>query len=257
VRRGEAWAKKGSASRSSRGEAAARGDFERAMADFNEAIRLDPRLARAFAGRGGAWAKQGNADRAIADFNQAIQLDPYDALALKARGAAFSYKGDNDRALVDLTRAIQLASILPGRLPTAELVLAYGSRSILYEVKGLYDRELTDLTRLFEICADPAVIEGFTRDWGPAGVAGFLSANYLRRAKLFVSKGASDQAIADYGKAVELDPEHAFAAYADRAKLEEIRGQREQAIADYRRAVAINPGLKEAADALARLAGSR
>ena len=58
------------------------------MADFNEAIQLDPKSAHAFRNRGVLYAKKGDNDRAIADFNEAIQLDPNNALAVCNRGIA-------------------------------------------------------------------------------------------------------------------------------------------------------------------------
>src|SRR5689334_10179029 len=54
----------------------AKGDNERAVADLNEAIRLDPKLAMAYNNRGAYYNEQGDNDRAIADYNQAIRLDP-------------------------------------------------------------------------------------------------------------------------------------------------------------------------------------
>lgn len=52
----------------------AKRDFDRAIADHSEAIRLDPKNARAYDNRGTAWQEKGDFDRAIADYNQAIQL---------------------------------------------------------------------------------------------------------------------------------------------------------------------------------------
>ena len=65
-----------------------KGDYDRAMADFNETIRLDPKHALAFRRRGVIYAKKGDYDRAIADYNEAIRLDPKYALALCNRGMA-------------------------------------------------------------------------------------------------------------------------------------------------------------------------
>jgi tetratricopeptide (TPR) repeat protein len=45
------------------------------MADFNQAIKLEPDNAVAFNGRGNVYADIKQPDRAIADFTQAIKLD--------------------------------------------------------------------------------------------------------------------------------------------------------------------------------------
>ena len=57
-------------------EYSAKGDHENAIADYNEAIRLDPKIAEAYNNRGNAWRNKGDYDRAIADYNEAIRLDP-------------------------------------------------------------------------------------------------------------------------------------------------------------------------------------
>jgi tetratricopeptide (TPR) repeat protein len=51
-------------------------DYDRAIADYSEAIRLSPEFALAFCGRG--WAKQAKGDRSggDADINRARQLNP-------------------------------------------------------------------------------------------------------------------------------------------------------------------------------------
>ena len=53
-----------------------KGDYDRAIADYDEAIRLDPRYAVAYYNRGVAYCDKGDYDRAIADYNEAIRLDP-------------------------------------------------------------------------------------------------------------------------------------------------------------------------------------
>ena len=59
-----------------------------AIADFSEAIRLNPKDAVAYNNRGVAYYAKSDLDRAIADFNEAIRLDPKDAIAYNNRGAA-------------------------------------------------------------------------------------------------------------------------------------------------------------------------
>jgi tetratricopeptide (TPR) repeat protein len=84
------------------------GDYEKAIADHNEAIRTDPTYAAGFMHRGNAYARHGEFDRAIADHSEAIRLAPKDADAFYNRGYTYSHKGDHERAVADYTTGIEL-----------------------------------------------------------------------------------------------------------------------------------------------------
>lgn len=56
--------------------------------------------------RGKAYLRKGDYDRAIADFNTFIQLYPNQTDAYHNRGGAYGLKGDYDRAIADFDRAI-------------------------------------------------------------------------------------------------------------------------------------------------------
>jgi tetratricopeptide (TPR) repeat protein len=60
-----------------RGYSAQRGgDYDTAIAEFTEAIRLDPNFTAAYFDRGYSYCKKGDWDRAIADFEAALRLMP-------------------------------------------------------------------------------------------------------------------------------------------------------------------------------------
>ena len=84
-----------------------KGDYDRAIADFTEAIRVDPKLATAFSNRGLAYEKKGSYDRAIADYNEAIRLNPIDATSFCRRGRA-KLKINEQSGDADIARARQL-----------------------------------------------------------------------------------------------------------------------------------------------------
>ena len=104
-----------------------KGDYDRAIADYNEAIQLDPKLAFAWNHRGNAYYVKGDYDRAIADYNEAIRVDPKRAAAWSNRGNAYYVKGDYDRAIADYNEAIQL---------DPKYALAYYGRGLAKERKG-------------------------------------------------------------------------------------------------------------------------
>ena len=65
-------------------------------------------LAIAFANRGLAYKSKGQWDRAIADYDEAIRLNPDLAETFTNRGTAYYYKGQLGRALKDYDEAIRL-----------------------------------------------------------------------------------------------------------------------------------------------------
>ncbi len=65
-------------------------------------------LAAALTNRGTAYVARGNADRALADFNEAIKLDPNAAGAFFGRGITYFIKKDYDHAIADYTEKIRL-----------------------------------------------------------------------------------------------------------------------------------------------------
>jgi tetratricopeptide (TPR) repeat protein len=84
-------------------------EVERAIADYNEAIRLDPNLADAFTARGNVYGEKGEIERALADYNEAIRLDPKDAKPLYNRGMTHLYdRKDRDSAIRDFRKAAEL-----------------------------------------------------------------------------------------------------------------------------------------------------
>jgi lipoprotein NlpI len=84
------------------------GDLDRAIAEYDEAIRLDPNLAAAYNNRGVTYGAQGKFDRAVADYSETIRLDPKLTIAYSSRGIAYLYSGDLAEALDDVSRASEL-----------------------------------------------------------------------------------------------------------------------------------------------------
>ena len=76
-----------------------KGDYARAIADYDAAIRLSPKEAYSWENRGASKQALGDLDGALADINQAIRLAPDAALAADqprgdlARQARFRSRG--------------------------------------------------------------------------------------------------------------------------------------------------------------------
>jgi len=66
------------------------------------------RYAAPYHGRGEAYRAKGDNDRAIADYDQAIQFDPKYAAAYKNRGYTYLGRGDHDWAIAAFDQALKL-----------------------------------------------------------------------------------------------------------------------------------------------------
>ncbi len=187
-------------------------DLDHAIADFNEAIRLDPKLAMAFLGRGIAFSDKGDNDRAIADFNEVIRLDPKFARAFLGRGIVFSDKGDLDRAIADYSEAIRL---------DPKDATAFLGRGVAYRAKGDNDRAIADHSEAIRL--DPKFARAFQN-----------------RGSAYHAKGDNDRAIADFSEAIRIDPKSSLAYFA-RGRLYLFAGSVEKALADFNQASAHAP----------------
>jgi tetratricopeptide (TPR) repeat protein len=93
-------------------EALAAGDYDVAAGHYGEAVRLGGE-AKAFHNRGVAHARMKRYREAVADFTEAIRLDPGDAVAYRNRGRAYQALGEHESARADFDRA----ESLPGTPP--------------------------------------------------------------------------------------------------------------------------------------------
>jgi serine/threonine protein kinase len=84
------------------------GDNQGAIKDFNQAIQINPDYANAYYDRGSAKSNLGDKLGAIKDYNQAIQINPDDADFYNNRGWAKYNLGDKQGAIADYNQAIKL-----------------------------------------------------------------------------------------------------------------------------------------------------
>jgi tetratricopeptide (TPR) repeat protein len=76
------------------------------LIDNDKTARAD--RIKALTARGSAFARQGQADRAIADYDALLRVDPTLANIFNARGELYWKKGDRPRAVADFSAALKL-----------------------------------------------------------------------------------------------------------------------------------------------------
>ena len=89
-----------------------KGEYDRAVQDYDQSIKLDPSYTKSFNNRGVAYQKKGEYDRAISDFDDAIKLDSNYASALANRAETYLSKGEYERAVRDFDEAIRVKPTL-------------------------------------------------------------------------------------------------------------------------------------------------
>jgi tetratricopeptide (TPR) repeat protein len=83
-------------------------EYDKAIEDFNEAIRLRPHSPTTFNNRAVAYRNKGDLDHALADYNEAIRLNPNYIAALYNRGLLFDAKKEYERAIDDFNIALKI-----------------------------------------------------------------------------------------------------------------------------------------------------
>ena len=84
------------------------GDYDEAIQEFNEAIRLNPGFAPAHYGRGEIYFQRGDYQQAIRDFTRTIGLAPDYTFAYYSRGVANERTGETEEAILDFTHTVRL-----------------------------------------------------------------------------------------------------------------------------------------------------
>lgn len=131
------------------------GRLDEAVVAYDRAIDLDPKLVQAYIGRGEAYRRLGEWDKAIADAETAMRLDPGSFCldsgrfcpwgAYHQRAQARMVLGDYEGAVADLSRVIELD-------PT--VASAYLNRAVAHCNLKEFVEALADADRAIELDPD-------------------------------------------------------------------------------------------------------
>jgi len=244
-------------------------DFDRALADFDAAIRNDPKLAAAYYYRGAIQMGR-DPKRALADINKAISLNPKDPDYFRERSSLYAKRKEYPRAIADLTTAIGLA-----KKPTREYFL----RGAAYQDSGQRDKAIADFQASLVLDPDNDVLRRHLIHLGgaiPKAVelpSGLCSANditheqriagctasiesgtltgwplkvaYCNRGYALTELGEYDRVITDSNALIAIDPQ-AGCGYLNRARGWYYKDDLDRAIVDYTQAIRFDPRLHEA-----------
>jgi tetratricopeptide (TPR) repeat protein len=188
-------------------------DYDRAIANYGEAIKLDPRRAPLYIDRGAAWAAKGDYSRAHADYDQAIKLDQdgaggFAVAALHAKALLYARQGEPKAVIAAYDRAIKLD---PKR------VVLFINRAAAFSGLGDFERALADYNQALELDPTSPVL-------------------YNARAELHRAKGEYARAAADYSTAIERNADYGQ-AYAGRGLTRFYLGEFARAAEDFQRVV--------------------
>jgi tetratricopeptide (TPR) repeat protein len=84
------------------------GKPEKALEDFNRAIKIDPQKAAGYLGRANTLNIMGRYQEAIDDYDRTLDINPQLANAYINRASAYSHLGAYEKAIVDYEKGLEL-----------------------------------------------------------------------------------------------------------------------------------------------------
>lgn len=166
-----------------------KGEYEIAISDFDDALKLGPPSGTIFHNRGNAWRGKHDYAKAIADYDMAIKADPKSAFSFQNRGISKEALGDLDGALSDINQAIRLDPSLPQPLI---------NRTAIWRARGDLDRAIADGSEAIRLAKDKPPVNIMTP---PNSV---LISGYIHRALAYEAKGDYAHATDDYRAALAI-----------------------------------------------------
>jgi tetratricopeptide (TPR) repeat protein len=216
-----------------------KGNFERALEEYNKALEKEPYPGRVYLNKGIIYFRLGDYQRAEQEFLKELEVDPMDERSYNNLSVLYRLQGKPDQAIENAQRAIQVKPYYPE---------AYINLALAYKENG-------DLEKAKEIL-----------DQGMGNIPDFLYANFVR-ASFYQSEGKLDSALSEYKKitahhgkkdAVVYDLETLFSkeqrsekdlkakAFYNLGLIYAQKGQLERAEINFLKAIDLSPDFSEA-----------
>ncbi|MGB6294776.1 MAG: tetratricopeptide repeat protein, partial [Rivularia sp. (in: cyanobacteria)] len=191
--------------------------YDEAVKAFDEAINQKPSFAYlAFYGKSLALVRQKKYEQAIAALNQVVKLKPNFVAAWETLSSAHRKLKQFDKALIATNKAIKLQPQNPN----------------LYNEKYMVLWNLKQYKKA-EIAIQQAI------KLSPR------AAFYLNRGNVYYHQEKWDLALADFNKAIQMNPEFTM-AYYNRGTFYDDQKKQDLALADFNKAIQINPQYADA-----------
>ncbi len=176
----------------------AKNELDKAISEYNEAIRLDPASASTYCCRALVWYDKKDLDRAIADYGEAIRLDPKHIWSFNNRGNGWSAKKEFAKAVADYNEAIRLDPSFAAAYKNRAWIWATGPAELLRDGKR---------------AVESAMLGCELTDWKDPAYLDTLAAAYAE-------VGDFDAAVKTQAKAIELvkDFDARLKAYQDKKR---------------------------------------
>jgi tetratricopeptide (TPR) repeat protein len=168
-----------------------KGDVDRALVEFNEALKVNPNDPVAYFQRAKAYEQKKRLDQAISDYSQVIKKCPGFFLceeALYARGVLYHKKDRLQEANGDYTTLIQSSCSNKGVLANT-----HNNRALIYDQDGKYDLALADFNKALDL--SPELIN-----------------LHFNRGITYTNMGIYPLALQDFEKELDLNPRCVSAA---------------------------------------------
>ncbi len=193
------------------------GRLDEAAHHFKQALAINPKYAEAYAYLGEVYSRKGSSEEELDTYRKAFALDPNDIRALNHLGAAYLRNGDVEKALKTFQRVV---AIDPNQV---EPLLSLGE---IYIQKGMVDQALLEVRKILRV--EPR--HGYAHT--------LLGMIYIR-------KGLLDEGIAAFLQALRVEPNDVV-ALTNLGMAYRYKGMVDQALPQFQKVLRIRPDDEDA-----------
>lgn len=198
-------------------------NYDASVDRLTKFISLQDNEPQAYIRRGNSYYKMQKYNKALMDYNKALELNPNKAEAYYHRGLTFHVLQNYKAAIDDYSKAIDLA-------PNNSQL--YNNRAAVYVDLQQYSKALEDMSKALSLHQD--------------------AHKYYNRGMLYEKMNNLDNAIDDFTKALEHNPEYKQVLNS-RANTYRLQKKYELALEDANKAVKIDPSFSIAYGTLAEI----